>query len=281
MRITSLFVVEFRLGHAVVHVDRREGQLAVFEQIIQAVDAGGGFLGHAFDLVAHFGEPAGGGGHALGDLRLDDFFFFGGRDRDDFLARLGACAQQDVERGVAAIVEDQVRAIVKHEGLVEVVPMLFQRLAFDRENRRATCGDGCGGVVLGREDVARRPAHICAKGHQRLNQHGGLDGHVQRADDTRACQGFAFAILVAQGHQARHFGFGDVEFLAAELGPVADHGPRTPDAGGPKLAVRLCLPGDRRFAIPINQRGLQFGAVHADLRITSRGVRKDGQGKCE
>ena len=48
--LTAVFVVEFRLGDAVIHVDRRERQVAFFHQLIQTVHAGGGFLGHALDL---------------------------------------------------------------------------------------------------------------------------------------------------------------------------------------------------------------------------------------
>ena len=49
-------------------------------------------------------------------------------------------------------------------------------------------GDRRGGVVLGREDVAGRPAHLGAEGDQRLDQDGGLDGHVQRAGDAGALE---------------------------------------------------------------------------------------------
>jgi hypothetical protein len=34
----------------------------------------------------------------------------------------------------------------------------------------------------------------------------------------RALQRLFRAVFLAQRHQARHFGFGDIEFLAAELG---------------------------------------------------------------
>jgi len=73
-------------------------------------------------------------------------------------------------------------------------------------------------MVLGREDVARGPADIGAERHQRLDQHRGLDGHVQRARDARPLEGFGGAELLAQSHQARHLGFGDVQFLAPEVG---------------------------------------------------------------
>ena len=96
--------------------------------------------------------------------------------------------------------------------------MLGQGLALDRENRDSGGGDGGGGVVLGREDVARGPAHVGAKGDQRFNQRGGLDGHVQGADNAGAFQGLRRAKLFPAGHQAGHFGFGDGQFLAAKLG---------------------------------------------------------------
>ena len=39
--------------------------------------------------------------------------------------------------------------------------------------------DGGGGVILRREDVARHPAHVGAKLGQRLDEHRGLNRHVQ------------------------------------------------------------------------------------------------------
>jgi hypothetical protein len=56
---------------------------------------------------------------------------------------------------------------------------------------------------------------LCAQSRQRLDQHGGLDGHVQRAGDARALQGLGSGELFAHGHQAGHLGFGDPDFLAA------------------------------------------------------------------
>ena len=41
--------------------------------------------------------------------------------------------------------------------------------------------DGRGRVVLGREDVAAGPADLGADGDERLDEHGGLHGHVQAA----------------------------------------------------------------------------------------------------
>jgi len=76
---------------------------------------------------------------------------------------------------------------------VGVVPVVVQRLALVGEHRRAVGGQRGGGVVLGGEDVARSPAHIGAQGLQGFDQHGGLDGHVQRTGDARAFQRLASA----------------------------------------------------------------------------------------
>ena len=48
--------------------------------------------------------------------------------------------------------------------------------------------DRGGRLVLRREDVARRPAHLGAERDERLDQHRGLDRHVQRARDAGAAQ---------------------------------------------------------------------------------------------
>jgi len=50
---------------------------------------------------------------------------------------------------------------------------------FPGEDRNPGRGDGRGGMILRREDVARAPAHVGAQLDERLDEHGGLDGHVQ------------------------------------------------------------------------------------------------------
>ena len=64
-------------------------------------------------------------------------------------------------------------------------------------------------------DAQRTSAPSCG---QRLDQHRGLDRHVERADDARALERLRRAEFLAQRHQAGHFGFGDVDFLAPEIG---------------------------------------------------------------
>jgi hypothetical protein len=126
------------------------------------------------------------------------------------------------QRCVAAVVQDHVgiAAVSPFEDAVGVVPVFSQRFALDGEHRRTPRGDGGGSVVLGGEDVARSPAHFRTERFQRLDQHGGLDGHVQRPGNARAFQRLGLGELFTDCHQAGHFSFGDGDFFAAPRGQV-------------------------------------------------------------
>ena len=58
-------------------------------------------------------------------------------------------------------------------------------------------GHGRGGGVVGREDVAGTPADLGAERGQRLDQHRGLRGHVQRAGDAGALERLRVGVLGA------------------------------------------------------------------------------------
>ncbi len=78
--------------------------------------------------------------------------------------------------------------------------------------------DGRGGVVLGREDVARRPADVGAEVGQRLDEDGRLDRHVQAAHDAHASQRLLAGVPLTDGHQAGHLLLGEADFLPAPFG---------------------------------------------------------------
>src|SRR3990167_8874682 len=182
----AVLVVVLALGHRVVDVDRRDFQGAGLEHVEQAVHAGGGFFGDAVDPVEH------------GRVLLVQ------------------------NRGqVAAVIEDHVgvpRLAVLEDGLLDA-PLVFGfGFALPGEYRDAGSGDGGGGLILGGEDVAARPAYFGAQGDQGFDQHGGLDGHVDAADDLRALERLLCGILAAHAHQRGHFRFGDDDFAAAPGG---------------------------------------------------------------
>ena len=137
----------------------------------------------------------------------------------------------DQEGGVAAVVQDHVRAagggVRPGQGLLRAPPVLLEGLALPGEDRDArgglrgavrADGDGGGGVVLGGEDVAGGPADLGAERDQGLDQHGGLHGHVQGAGDACAGQRLRGGVLLADRHQAGHLVLGEGDLLAAEGG---------------------------------------------------------------
>ena len=176
-----------------------------------------------------------------------------GRDRAGLLV-LGALV--DEQRRVAAVVEDHVRALRPRASgghLLGAPPVLLERLALPGEDRHAlgvlgragADHDGGGGVVLGGEDVARRPADLGAQRDERLDQHRGLDRHVQRAGDARALQRLGVGVLAAGGHQAGHLVLGELDLLATELGQG--------EVGDLEVALDQC--GSRGHAVSISRVG--------------------------
>ncbi len=133
---------------------------------------------------------------------------------------LGGVAAVDQEGGVATVVDDEVGplAVGPGQGLLGAPPVLLEALALPREDRDAGGGDGGGGVVLGREDVARRPADIGAEVDQGLDEDRGLDRHVERARDPRAGEGFGRAVLRAHRHETRHLLLGDDDLASTPVG---------------------------------------------------------------
>mmetsp|Transcript_14139 Transcript_14139/g.37449 ORF Transcript_14139/g.37449 Transcript_14139/m.37449 type:complete len:510 (+) Transcript_14139:196-1725(+) len=220
-------VVELRLRHAVVHVDRREEQLTLGGHLPKREHARRGLLAHALADLGH--------ARVLGLVerdgvlqQLQDALELGVRGA--VRVRQGAVlgklllkllALVDQESGIAAVIHELVAAVrTRHRHhLLSAPPVLRQRLALPGEDRAgALLRDGRGGVVLRAEDVARAPAHLGAQRLQGLNQHGRLNRHVQRAVDVQALQGLRGAVLRAGSHETRHLVLGEVQLLAAELG---------------------------------------------------------------
>ena len=187
---TAVLVVELRLRDRVVHVDRREQEGRVGLHLVEAVDAGGRLFRDALDVRSRTGEPRRVLGERAGHHLEQRSHLVGvvHPGRVDAAVGLEELALVDHQRGVATVVEDHVRAAFgPGEGVEEEVPVLPERLTLPREDRHATrlgfgsvtTDDNRGGcVVLGREDVARRPPDLRAEVDEGLDEYRGLDGHV-------------------------------------------------------------------------------------------------------
>ena len=99
-------------------------------------------------------------------------------------------------------------------------------------------------MILRREDVARHPAHVGAEVDERLDEHGGLHGHVQRAHDPRAGERLLALVLLADRHQAGHLLLGEPNLFAAEFGEreVGDLEWRTVGAVSLALSINSATP---------------------------------------
>ena len=166
-------VVELALGDRVVHVDRRDGQFAALVHLVQAMHAGGGFLGEAAEIgkqVAIFG-------------RMDD------------------------GRQVAAVIDDQVQrlAIGEEKGLLDAPVVFGIGFAFpgiDGDARGGHCG---GGVILRRVLVATAPGDFGAQLGKCFDKYRRLDGHVQAAGDPRAGERPSIGRIFAAAPSGRAF----------------------------------------------------------------------------
>jgi hypothetical protein len=236
-RVTAaVLVVELALGDRVVDVDRREEQRALTEAVVQPQHAGGRLLGDALDVLGDVGPVLGLGLDGAGQdaQHLLELLVVGAvlRRHDAGLLELDAQVQQ--HRDVAAVVQEHVGAALGEvEDLLGLVPVLGERFALPREDGGAlgvldgavaAHDDGSGGVVLGREDVARGPADIGTERRERLDEDGRLDRHVQRSGDAGSGERLARSEALTHGHEARHLVLGEVDLLATVLreGEVCD-----------------------------------------------------------
>ncbi len=222
-------VVELGLGHGIVHVDCRELEAASLGHLVKAMHAGCGFFGDALQCFTGAGPLlrvllenlfAGGEEHA-------PFFGVGSRIEFGHLAGVFEFGAAGHEHGsVAAVIHDEVSglAVRPHEGAGGVFPVFFEGFALPGEHGHAlrvfhstllAYHDGGGSVVLRAENVAAHPAHVGTEIDKRFNQDGGLHGHVEATHDAGASERLLAGVFLAESHEARHFGFGEVEFLAA------------------------------------------------------------------
>ncbi len=214
-------IVELRLRHRVVDVDRRHQQLARLVQLIEAVHAGRRLLRDAAPFLDD-AVPAPGIllVHPQQQV-LDHLFLLGSGGRFHPIAPLLQFISLVDEQGdVSAVVNHQLRsqAARMRQGLVGAVPVFLQRLSFPGKHGDAGPGDGGRRMILRGENVAGRPPDRCAQFHQGLDQHRGLHRHVQGSGDPSAGQRFQVRIFLAHCHQAGHLLLGDLDGTAAQIG---------------------------------------------------------------
>ena len=181
----TIEIVEFALGHRVVHVNRRDLQLAPGVHLIESMDAGRRLLRQPANAAEQFGK-----------LLVDH----GGQ--------------------VAAVVQNQIQRlpIGEEQTLLDAPVELFRRLALPGVNGDARFGDRGGGVVLRRKNVAATPGHFRAEFDESLDQDGCLNCHMQAAGDAGAVERASRTVFLPQGHQPGHFVLRQHDLLATPAG---------------------------------------------------------------
>ena len=183
---TSVVVVELGLGDRVVVVDCWGLELAVPESLVEVVDTGSGLLRDTLDVVK-----------VLGVLVVD---------------QVGQ---------ITSIVEDHVERLSigeGAEGLLDTPVVLLLGLSLPGKDGDTGSSDGSGSVVLGGEDVARRPRNLGTEVGEGLDEDSGLDGHVETSGDSGTLQGLVGAVLLSDGHETRHLVLSELDLLSAEGG---------------------------------------------------------------
>src|SRR3546814_3303712 len=87
------------------------------------------------------------------------------------------------------------------EDAADIVPIIGEALALDREHRHPRRGDRGGGMVLRREDVARRPAHFGAERGQRLDQHRRSEEHTS---ELQSLMRISYAVFCLKKKKTRN-----------------------------------------------------------------------------
>ena len=129
------------------------------------------------------------------------------------------------------------------------VPVFVEVLALECEHCCAVRSDCSGSVVLRGVDIAGSPANLCTQRLEGLDQHGGLDRHVQRTSNACALERLAGSEFFANRHQTRHFGLSDSDFFVAPLSQT--------DVGN------VVIDGSSSF---------EYGAHHALLSLNTKKV---------
>ncbi len=212
-------VIEFCFGDRVVDIECRDKKFADLLEFIEAMNSGGGFLGYALPLFDHFMKNGGGFGVNFFKKILNDLLFFAGAGGiDPAVAIFEFITFVKKESDVAPVIDDELRAFALgvDDGSPGAIPVLLEGFALPSEDGHAGGGDGGGGLILSRENIATSPADIGSESDKGFNEHSGLDGHVEGTSHTDASEGLGFGVLVTDRHQPRHFLFGDDDFFAAE-----------------------------------------------------------------
>src|SRR5580693_1513606 len=121
---------------------------------------------------------------------------------------------------IATVVEDHVERLTigPENSLLDTPVIFFKRFPLPGKNGNSLRRQRGRSMILGREDVATRPANRCSQLNERFYQNGCLNRHMEAAGNASSSQRSGGPELRTQRHQSRHLCFGYLYFFPAELG---------------------------------------------------------------
>ncbi|OQB98100.1 MAG: hypothetical protein BWX80_04068 [Candidatus Hydrogenedentes bacterium ADurb.Bin101] len=133
-------------------------------------------------------------------------------------------AAMNQQRGVPAVVHNHIQCLStgKTHRLIGTPPVLLQRFPLPGIDGHTRRRNGRRGMVLGRKNVAARPAHFRTQRPQRFYKYRRLDGHMKGPHDPGTLERLLRRIALTHRHQAghlllRHFNLFTAPFGKAQI----------------------------------------------------------------
>merc|ERR1719347_1886350 len=174
-------VVELRLGDRVIDIDGGNLQLVGLEHLVEVMNPSSSLFRKPLDT-----------GEVLGVLLVDE---------------VGQ---------VTSVIKDHVEglAVREDDSLLDTPYILLVSLTLPGVDRYTAGSNSCSSMVLGGEDVARRPGDLGPKLKEGLNEDSSLNSHVQAPSNPGSLEGFGGPVLLPQVNETGHLILSKGQLLA-------------------------------------------------------------------
>lgn len=142
-------IVEFRLGHGIVHVDGGHLEFALLEHFVQGMNTSGGLFADTQDAGSELGV------FVVNDASQITAVVQNHVQRFIIITKMNRLDQRHVRAAAAA---HRTKAFFSY--LLDTPDIFFIGFTFPGVDWRASLGDGRSGVILRGEDIAATPLHL-------------------------------------------------------------------------------------------------------------------------
>mmetsp|Transcript_26625 Transcript_26625/g.38920 ORF Transcript_26625/g.38920 Transcript_26625/m.38920 type:complete len:211 (-) Transcript_26625:34-666(-) len=137
----------------------------------------------------------------------------------------GLLTLMNEESHITTIINNKIRSMSlsiilgPRDGIEGALPVLLKRLSLPGKDGSALItSNSSGSMILCRENVAGTPTDISSQFFQGFNQDSRLDRHVEGSRNTSSLERSFCSVLLAAGHETRHFNLSQFNILATIVG---------------------------------------------------------------